>query len=237
MPEILRMAANLTHPLSLAAFAIAVILLVLRYKRKLPGQFWLVISILVITPILVSALVEIRPLLSTSVNQNIYRVRVTVIDPQLVPVEAAKVWSSIGGEPKRVAGGWEFDIPVVSKPQDGKLVIYASLPGKFLKGSKDLLLTDDYNLAASIQLGSENSATVRGIIVDGAGRAILGAHVSVAGYESEAVITEAGGNFFLAAHAADEQQVLLHVEKKGFTAIQQWHPAGDFPATITLERR
>jgi hypothetical protein len=34
----------------------------------------------------------------------IYRVRVTVLDPAQVPVEDAKVWSSMGGEPKKVAG-------------------------------------------------------------------------------------------------------------------------------------
>lgn len=51
----------------------------------------------------------------------IYRVRVTVIDPQRVPVEDAKVWSTVGGEPKKVAGGWQFDIPGASLPGDGKV--------------------------------------------------------------------------------------------------------------------
>jgi hypothetical protein len=249
MPEILKIAANLTHPISLAAFAVAIVLLVLRLKKKIPSQFWIVIPILVIAPIAISAWIEVRKIdaerdkgqinanLADSANQAIYRVRVTVIDAQQIPVEDARVWSSMGGEPKKVAGGWQFDIPKASKPKDGKLTIYASLPNKFLKGSKELLLSDDYNPGVSIQLASENSASVRGIVVDERGRAIPGARVSVAGYENEAVVTQDGGSFVLPAHAAADQQVLLHAEKKGFGATQQWHPAGDFPATITLDRR
>jgi hypothetical protein len=249
MPDILHIAANLTHPISLAAFAIAIILLVLRLKKKVPSQFWIVIPILVVAPIIISASIEMQKIkaerekgqinanLIDSVNQSIYRVRATVVDPQQIPVDDAKVWSSMGGEPKRVAGGWQFDIPKASRPRDGKLTIYASLPNKFLKGSKELLLSDDYNPGVSIQLASESSASVRGIIVDGRGRAIPGARVSVVGYESEAVVTQDGGSFVLPAHAATDQQVLLHAEKKGFAAMQQWHPAGDFPATITLERK
>ena len=38
-------------------------------------------------------------------DSGLYRVRVTVINPQNVPVEDAKVWSSFGGEPKKASGG------------------------------------------------------------------------------------------------------------------------------------
>jgi hypothetical protein len=57
---------------------------------------------------------------------------VTVVEPQGIAVKDEKeadgveVWSSLGGEPKRVSGGWQFDIPNASKPKDGKLSIYAS---------------------------------------------------------------------------------------------------------------
>jgi hypothetical protein len=78
---------------------------------------------------------------------------------------------------------------------------------------------------------------VRGIVADESGKGIAGALVSVVGYQNEAVKTTEGGNFTLPAHAADGQQVLLHAEKEGHEAANQWHPAGDFPATITLKRR
>ena len=41
---------------------------------------------------------------------------VTVIDPHKVPVEDARVWSSIGGEAKKVAGGWQLRTPRATAP-------------------------------------------------------------------------------------------------------------------------
>ena len=45
----------------------------------------------------------------------LYRVRVTVLNPQQQPINDAKVTSSMGGEPKKVEGGWQFDIPAASQ--------------------------------------------------------------------------------------------------------------------------
>ena len=64
--------------------------------------------------------------IDNTIDKEIYRLRVTVTDPHSLPLENAQVWSSVGGEPKKVAGGWQFDIPVASKPRDGKLTIFAS---------------------------------------------------------------------------------------------------------------
>jgi hypothetical protein len=57
-----------------------------------------------------------------------------------MPVDEAKVTSSIGGEPKKVDGGWEFDIPQGNKPTDGKLTIYAEVRSAFLTGKSDVVL-------------------------------------------------------------------------------------------------
>ena len=73
--------------------------------------------------------------------------------------------------------------------------------------------------------------------MDRRGRAVAGARVSVAGYESEAAVTQAGGNFVLPAHAARAQNVLLHAEADGYAGVTQWHMAGDQPATIVLDRK
>ncbi|MBL8193254.1 MAG: hypothetical protein JNM06_05500, partial [Blastocatellia bacterium] len=51
---------------------------------------------------------------------DIYRVRVTVIDPQKIPVEDASVRSTMSNEAKKIDGGWQIDIPYVSKPKDSK---------------------------------------------------------------------------------------------------------------------
>lgn len=233
--EIYRIAAGITHPISLAAFAIAIILVILRFTKKVPSIVWIVISLLVIGPIAVSAFIEIRK--DRTQREAIFRVRVTIIDPAGTPVEDAKVWSTFGGEPKKVSGGWELDIPKASRPAAGTLTVYASVPNRFLTGEQQLQLAVDPNPAVTIRLHLENSASIRGIVVDGAGRAIAGVRVSVVGYGNEAVLTQAGGNFVLPAHAAPDQQVQLNAEKAGYAATLQWHPAGDFPATIVLDRR
>jgi hypothetical protein len=89
------------------------------------------------------------------VRTAIYRVRVTVVGPQGTPVDDAKVWSSMGGEPKKVAGGWQFDIPAASRPANGKLTVWASLDAAFLKGSQEVQLDADHNPAVSIPLGTD----------------------------------------------------------------------------------
>ncbi len=136
-----------------------------------------------------------------------------------------------------MAGGWQFDIPAAARLADRKLTIWASVDAAYLKGNMDLQLDADHNPAVSIQLRSDQSASVRGLVTDRSGSAIAGAHVSVTGYESEAVVTQAAGSFVLPAHAASDQNVLLHVEAKGYPGATQWHLAGDHPAAIILDRK
>lgn len=167
---------------------------------------------------------------------DIYRVRVTVVDSKGIPIEDAKVWSSLGGEPKKVAGGWQFDIPKVIKPQSGNIKLSASQESAFLTGNADLVLSNDYSPAVTIRLQRDDSAKVRGQVVDSKRRAVAGARVLIVGYESEAIITKEGGNFELPAHAAQNQQVLIQVEKSGYQSGRQWHLAGYHPALLLLER-
>jgi hypothetical protein len=57
--------------------------------------------------------IGLAPLVSSTYLQarGVYRIRVVVLGLDELPVEDARVISSSGGEPKRVASGWEFDIP------------------------------------------------------------------------------------------------------------------------------
>jgi len=89
---------NINTVITLIAFTLAVILSVVMAwlkskQRKIPIPFWIVVVVLVLIGF---AATVFRP-------ANIYRVRVTVLSPEHVPIENAKVWSSLGGEPKRVA--------------------------------------------------------------------------------------------------------------------------------------
>src|SRR5271167_1035557 len=165
-----------------------------------------------------------------------YRVRVIVVDEHQTPVSDAKVWSSIGGEPMKVEGGWLFVIARDTKPQDGKVTFYASKDAAFLKGQAPLQLADDHNPAVTVALERSRTAKVIGIIEDERQSAIAGATVGVIGYDSEAEVTKSSGSFSLPAHAADGQQVQLHAEKSGYRAANQWCPAGDSPCSIELQR-
>jgi len=219
----------------LAAFAIAgILLIILKRVRKPPAIAWAaVFAILMIgvTPFFAS-LYALR-----SRDSTVYRIRVTVLDPQNVPVENATVWSSLGGEPKKVPGGWEFDLPYATKPLDGNLMLYASAPERYLRGSRRLKLSADPNPAAEITLEKDSSATVRGQVVSPNAIAIPGARVEVIGYDSESVTTGPAGDFVLLAHSAAGEEVGLHVEKLGYHTVNQLHPAGESPATVVLDRQ
>ena len=151
-------------------------------------------------------------------------------------MEDAKVWTSVGGELKQVAGGWELDIPLSKVPADGKITVHAAKESAFLSGSSETRLGKDLAPTMTLRLAANPPATVRGIVLDESGNALEGVRVSVIGHEEEAVATGAGGQFILPAHAATDQQVRLHAEKPGYRGITQIHPAGSFPATLTLER-
>ena len=231
----------ISNPFNLAAYALAVVLiLILKTRQKdrsIPPVAWAVVVLLVLVPTGFSLYQEIIKARSIEASKDtIYRVRITVLNDQKLPIEYARVWSSIGGEPMKVAGGWHFEIPAAKRPQDGKLTIFASQETAYLRGARELQLSADYNPAVIIQLERDTSAKIRGRVVDSRGRAVKGVRVFVAGYEDEYIITKEGGNFELPAHAAVGQQVLLHAEKTGYRPVTLHHSAGDDPAELKLER-
>lgn len=177
------------------------------------------------------------PLAPISVSDGIYRVRVTVLDPQQILVDDAKVWSSVGEEPLKVAGGWQIEIQASSKPLDGKIIIFASKKSTFLVGKYELVLENDPNPAITVQMAKNKSAYIRGIVTDEKGKAISAARVSIVGYEEETVTTSPNGDFVLQANAAEGEKVLLHIEAEKHQPLNEWYPAGDKPITIILNKK
>jgi hypothetical protein len=192
-----------------------------------------VVKLAIFSVIIVGALPFIGRAYSES--YGVYRIRVTVEDLQGMPINDAKVTSSIGGEPKVVEGGWEFDIPPATRPHDGKVRLYAAVRSAFLSGHTDAQLSGDYNLTAKIRLEHDRSAHVRGQVLDTRGFPVDGARVNVAGY-SDGTITDSSGQFDLAAHAADGEQVELRVVKNKLGSVSEWEQAGGQPVTIALGR-
>jgi hypothetical protein len=236
MNELFQAAAKVSSMWSLAAFAIAaVIFFAIRGgSGKVHPIAWGVVAAIILlglVPILGSLIVQARQ----DEGSAIYRVRVVVVGADGVPSNEAKVWSSIGGEAKKVDGGWQFDIPTKTKPADGKLTVYAEVSSAFEKGQKEVMLASDFSPSITVPLTQDTSAVVRGQVIDASGRAISGARVNVSGFGSESVTTQADGGFVLPAHAAKGQLVQLHAEKDGYTAVNQSHPAGTTAVTIVLD--
>jgi len=233
MSKIFEIASRISNAWSLAAFAIiALIFLVVKIRgKKIPSIAWGVIVavlFLAITPM-------IAPLYLNT--YGIYRARTIVLDENGMPTNEAKVVCSVGGEGKKVEGGWECDIPSKTKPADGKMQVYGSVPDAYLTGHAELELKEDYSPVVTIKLGKDTSAKVMGMVVDENQVPLEGVQVGVVGFESEAVTTQRAGNFFLPAHKANGQQVRLYAIKDGYFALPEWHQAGDFAVTIMLRKQ
>lgn len=225
--KLLEAVSTISNLVSLAAFAIVALIVVLwLYKGKRPPLIlWLMAIGAVVALVWVPVAYQSR---------GVYRLRITVVDARQVPLNDADVWSSIGGEPKKIAGGWQFDIPTGSVPADRRVIVYAAIKSAFLRGQQSVELGHDYTPATIIQLSSHATARVRGIVVDAHGRGVPGVRVSVAGQTADAVTTTEGGDFDIPAHAAEGQQVYLHAQKDNYTGVDLWHPAGSTPVRIEL---
>jgi hypothetical protein len=132
-------------------------------------------------------------------------------------VNDAHVWSTLGGETKKVDGGWEIAIgPGASNEQARQLTIRAEVADKGWAGHRDLTLADEHSLTTSVELAKDGELPVRGIVVDSHGNSIANALVSVVGYGKDATLSDASGNFVLPSHAVSGEIVQLHAEKPPF---------------------
>jgi hypothetical protein len=189
----LEIASHVTHPVTVAAFAavLAAYIFSIAIKKRQARVVWFLAAVIL--------LLGLAPLLSSTYleSRGLYIVRVFALGPDKQPVEDARVTSSNGGEPKKVAGGWEFDIPPQSRPADGKLTLFASVKNAFLAGRSTLVLDKDYFPTVEISLDRDTSAMVRGIVIDEHRRSVAGAHVSIPGYPDVVVTDEMGTSFYL----------------------------------------
>src|SRR5260370_39472380 len=146
MTQLFQAAAKVSSMWSLAAFAMAAIIYfgVRGVRGKVQPIAWVVVGgivLLGLAPIVGSFYVQARQ----EEGSAIYRVRVVVVGGDGVPSNDAKVWSSIGGEAKKVDGGWQFDIPTNTKPLDGRLPVYSESANALQKRHKDRPLSTYFN--------------------------------------------------------------------------------------------
>lgn len=224
-----KIASHITHPVTAAVFVAVIALVAFRLayrakKTRLAVILATGIILLGLAPIAASTFLQVR---------GLYRVRILVLGQDGIPVNDARVTSSIGGEPKKVENGWEFDIPPQTRPLGGDFTVYASVDAAFLSGTSRLQLGQDYYPTVTIRLTADTSAVIRGVVLDEHHRPVAGAIVSVAGYGEEAH-SDAMGNFELPAHAANNQIVQISAQKDKLVGTLSV-PAGR-PIAITIHR-
>jgi len=212
LTQFLKIAGHIGHPGKVAAvafvIAVSVFALALRTKRPVVGGIAAVgIIVLGLTPFAASSFLHSR---------GVYHVHIVLLRPDQTAVDIAQVKSSNGGELKMVAGGWELDVPEQARPADGTVTLSATAKDEFLKGGSTIVLAQDYYPTATIHLVAETSAMVRGIVVDEDLAVVAGAKVSVGDYP-ELAVTNAKGDFVLAAHAGNGQMVEIHARKGPLT--------------------
>jgi hypothetical protein len=205
--EALKLASHITHPVTVAAFALvfAAFALGMALKAKRP-RLAVILAIAIVV-------LGLAPLAASTFLQSrgVYRVRVIVLGLDKQPAHDAEV-TSMGGEIKKADGSWELEVPPQTRPADGKLALFASVKNAFLAGNSTLVLADDYYPTATIQLAPLPEVIFRGIVKDALGKSVAGAHVSISGYQDIATTNEMG-NFELPAHAGEGQMVSVHAEK------------------------
>lgn len=213
----LELASRITHPYSVAAFALvfATMALLLAIRAKKQRIAWLLAAALLV--------LGISPLVASTylASRGIYRIRVVVLGTDRQPVNQAELSSSVGGELKQARGNWELDLPPQARPSSGQITLYAAVKDAYLAGDSSLALKEDYFPTVTIQLLPLPPVTIRGTVVDENGKSVAGARVAVSGY-SDIATTDEMGNFSLPAHHADAQLISLRAEK------------GDLAATISV---
>ncbi|MBC7788857.1 MAG: hypothetical protein H7Z74_02830 [Anaerolineae bacterium] len=237
IPQFLEAASRISTAWSLAAFAMVAILALLTFRARASARhnplLWgglAAIMVLTLTPTVADTL--LRHQVQTA---DIYRLRVTVVGPDSVPVDHAKVWSSWGGQPKEFSGGWQFDIPRSTIPKTGAMTVFGSLEQAFLRGQSTVALNTDMNPAIILVLRSDTTAEIAGSVVDASRRPIDSARVWVEGHTDEAVFADKEGGFRLRTHGSTGQQVLLHASKSRYSPVAQYHPGGREPAMLVLK--
>jgi hypothetical protein len=227
--ELIKTIASVSNSWRVAAFAIAAILLAIKFGRRITGNTLVILAgfmcILGLAPIVADHFP--KP------EQDVYRVRVLVTNPQNIPVTGATLRTAALNDTAVTAQGIaELTIPRATLSADRKITIYADLDNTH--DVRTIQLADDFNPTVDMRLVAPHDALVSGLVEDDAMHAIAGATVSVLGGETGS--TAKDGTFKLKANAAVGQSVRLHAEKPGYTAVDQWHPAGLDPATIVLSR-
>lgn len=222
--------------LGIPGFALGVFYMLFRqFKWKLPSVplIWrgpiLVIFMLLASGLTFFALDRWAP------APDVVVVRITVLGPNKMPVDNSEIRSSVGGESKKVDGGWELEVAESKLPNDRRITIYAKQEQNRLKGQHEITLRSRINID-SIQLERETSVSVRGNVYNENKAPVEGAIVSIVGVAGSTK-TDSQGFFMLSTDNDEGEEVRLKVTKEGYEPLEQYHLTGNSSSYIVIKNR
>jgi hypothetical protein len=190
--SIVKIASRITDPITLAAFATAFLGMAL-YAVVKPKNRPIVWLLAPLTAIVGLTPVAARTYLSA---RGVYRISVGVLDQNNQPVADAELRTVPDTREDKNKSGWTLETTPQTRPADGRLIIFASVPNAFLSGQTTVQLAGDYFPSAQIHLTRLPSVTIRGQVRDENGLAVSGAIVTVPKC-SLATVTDPTGLFHL----------------------------------------
>jgi len=209
--KILEIASRISNPVTVAAFAIAFLGLALWtvVKAKNKPIAWLLAGGLIfvgIIPVIASTVLAFR---------GVYQIRVTVLDTNNQPVSEAEVKATTG-EMSKTGSGWQFLIYPQTKPSDGQITVYATVPNSFLAGSTTMRLGKDYYPSMQVHLDKLPPVIIHGEVLDDHQRVVAGADVSLPAC-SQSTTTDHNGQFTFTSCVAQGQMVSMRAQKGKMT--------------------
>ncbi len=176
-------------------------------------------------------------IVDTKLDNDVYRIRVTVLDLEDRLIENTTLRSSLGGEKKKVDNGWQIDIPKANVPKHRKLKIYATKSGMNLHGKAELELSNDYNPTAIIKLKQDSVKFIEGIVKNDKGEPIDSVVVNAEDYYNAIDTTASDGHFSVSVSTLFGESVFIRATKEDeYESTKIWHPAGS-KVNITLARK
>jgi hypothetical protein len=185
------------------------------------------------------ALVLYGAAISRASPDDLYRVRVLVFGSDSRPADVRLVRCSLGGEPTRTEAGWLFLIPRGTVPLNGDITFYATSDDNLSSGEQSISLADEHNPPPVKISLTKKGSRISGIVEESGldRKGLQGAIVQPVAPAADSFTTKSGGLFDFSTTAAAGEQVLLHVEAKGYKAQDIHCRAGDSTCSIFMSRR
>lgn len=219
-------------PLALAGLAIAALVQLVQTRRgrgRDPATLVAVFAVVALglVPLVFDGVARLRA------NEEIYRVRVIARGSAGMPLDGVTISTDVLNEAKSTDHGTtELAVPRGSLPKGSSITIYAAAEG--LKGTARIVLDDDLNPTAVIDLVPDQSAAIAGVVLDRKGHGIP--DVAITAGPGISTRTDGNGAFRLSKLGAEGEQIRLRFEHNGLDPVDDFYSAGDEQVRVAMSQ-